>query len=177
MPDHFVRGVTQPAQGGVYGVFAHAAVASAQTREKVLAGAGHGLQCHQYGKGLVREGRDIRLSHLHLLGRDAPVSGACVELGPFCPAQLFRPDKDQRRQLEGASRGELPGVRVYDPQQFGYLPRFGQGCMVFGLDWLQRSPQIGGRVAFGPSGGDGVAEYLPGVLAGLVGGARVYALG
>jgi hypothetical protein len=49
--------------------------------------------------------------------------------------------------------------------------------MVFGLDWLQRSPQIGGRVAFGPSGGDGVAEYLPGVLAGLVGGARVYALG
>ena len=83
-------------------------------------------------------------------------------------SQFTRPDKEQWRQLQGATGNDTALVIVNGAQQAGNFLRVGDGGHVFTRGRGDSAAQVGGRVTLGPAGSYGITEDLPAVLSGPV---------
>jgi hypothetical protein len=108
---------------------------------------------------LPRERNDVRLPHLHSLGRNTPLAPAQVEFRPLGGAQLARPHEDVGCQpYRGACR-DLPLMTLDRSQQLADPGGIGDGGIALGSLRRQCPFEIGADVPSRPPRRNGVAEY------------------
>ena len=80
--------------------------------EYVALMAGQWVQIAQNCHGLSGQGYDVPPVHLHTFAGYAPLSGVKIELSPFSPGQLSRPEKYQRRKFQGCTDNRQADITI-----------------------------------------------------------------
>lgn len=150
--------VTKTTERLVERIFAHRSASGRFCRKQELAFARDLVQVTQDRDGLARERHPVRTVHLHGFGRDPPDGLGKIEFPPAGVPQFARSYEQQRRELEGHSRGRLPAVPVDAAQELPDLVRLSDGRPVSDGRCRQRPAQVERDIPRRPVRGDGVAE-------------------
>ena len=127
--------------------------------------AGDQLQCLQQIHRLRRQGHDVGCFHLHPLRRNVPPRRFKIKFGPPRTDQFRSAHKGHGHQLHGEPRRGGTFVGFNMAQQFGQFLAFNSGQVLL----LTRRQHIAGldvgrRVAFSKTMGNGIAKHLAGSL-------------